>query len=95
MFGVHQEKIGDVSVIICTGRMAGCDAALELGDEVRRHGDARVVLLDLSEVGVSGCGRDGDTCGFAGVDSGLGNSVQIIRPSAWRAAKPATATFDC
>ena len=50
MFGLHQEKIGDVSVIICTGRMAGCDAVLELRDEVRRHGDARVVLLDLSEL---------------------------------------------
>ena len=50
MFGVLQEKIGDVSVIICKGRMAGCGAALELGDEVRRHGDARVVLLDLSEL---------------------------------------------
>jgi anti-anti-sigma regulatory factor len=50
MFGVHQEKIGDVSVIICKGTMAGCDASLELGDQVRRHGDARVVLLDLSEL---------------------------------------------
>jgi anti-anti-sigma regulatory factor len=50
MFGVHQEKIGDVSVIMGKGRMAGCDAALELGNEVRRHGDARVVLLDLSEL---------------------------------------------
>ena len=50
MFGVHQEKIGDVSVIICKGRMAGCAAARELGDEVRRHEDARVVLLDLSEL---------------------------------------------
>jgi anti-anti-sigma regulatory factor len=50
MFGVHQEKIGNVSVIICKGSMAGCDASLKLGDEVRRHGDARVVLLDLSEL---------------------------------------------
>jgi hypothetical protein len=50
MFGVHQEKIGDVSVIICKGKMAGCDASLELGDEVRRHGDASVALLDLSEL---------------------------------------------
>jgi anti-anti-sigma regulatory factor len=50
MFGVHQEKIGDVSVILCKGRMAGCDAALKLRDEVRRQIDARVVLLDLSEL---------------------------------------------
>jgi hypothetical protein len=30
--------------------MVGGDAAFKLGDEVRRQGDARVVLLDLSEL---------------------------------------------
>jgi anti-anti-sigma regulatory factor len=50
MFGVHKEKIGDVSVILCKGRMAGGEAALKLRDEVRRQEDTRVVLLDLSEL---------------------------------------------
>ena len=50
MFGVQKEKIGDVSFILCKGRMVGGDAAFKLGDEVRRQGDARVVLLDLSEL---------------------------------------------
>jgi anti-anti-sigma regulatory factor len=50
MFGVHKEKIGDVSVILCKGRMVGADAAFKLGEEVKRQGNARVVLLDLSEL---------------------------------------------
>jgi hypothetical protein len=36
--------------LLCKGRIADCDAALELKEEVRRHGDARVVVLDLSEL---------------------------------------------
>jgi anti-anti-sigma regulatory factor len=50
MFGVHKEKMGDVSVILCKGRMVGAVAAFKLGEEVKRQGDARVVLLDLSEL---------------------------------------------
>jgi hypothetical protein len=50
MFGVHKEKIGDVSVILCKGRMVGGDAACKLGEEVKRQGNDRVVLLDFSEL---------------------------------------------
>jgi anti-anti-sigma regulatory factor len=50
MFAVHNEKIGDVAVILCEGRMVGSDAAFKLRDEVRRQREARVVLLDLSEL---------------------------------------------
>ena len=54
MFSVHREKIGDVTVILCEGRMVGGDAAFKLRDEVKRQRDARVVLLDLSELGFLG-----------------------------------------
>jgi anti-anti-sigma regulatory factor len=54
MFCVHKEKIGDVTVILCEGRMVGGDAAFKLRDEVKRQRDARVVLLDLSELGFLG-----------------------------------------
>src|SRR5271169_3336053 len=54
VFGVHVEKIGDVAVILCEGRMIGSDAAFRLRDEVRRQTDAHVVLLDLSELGCLG-----------------------------------------
>jgi anti-anti-sigma regulatory factor len=54
MFHVHKEKIGDVTVILCEGRMVGDDAAFKLRDEVKRQRHARVVLLDLSELGFLG-----------------------------------------
>jgi anti-anti-sigma regulatory factor len=54
MFRVHKEKIGDVSVILCEGRMFGEDAAFKLRDEVKRQWDARIVLLDLSELSALG-----------------------------------------
>jgi anti-anti-sigma regulatory factor len=50
MFVVHKEKIGDVAVILCKGKMVGGDAAFELGEEVKRQENSRVVLLDLSEL---------------------------------------------
>jgi len=54
MFGVTMEKIGDVAVILCRGRMIGSDAAFKLRDEVRRQKDCKVVLVDLSELGFLG-----------------------------------------
>jgi anti-anti-sigma regulatory factor len=54
MFSVHKEKIGDVTVILCEGRMVGGDAAFKLRDVVKRQRDARVVLVDLSELGFLG-----------------------------------------
>ena len=50
MYAVHKEKIGDVAVIRCEGRMVGSAAAFKLRDAVRLQGDARVVLIDLSEL---------------------------------------------
>jgi len=60
MFGVHVEKIGDVAVILCEGRMIGSDAAFRLRDEVRRQRNSTVVLLDLSELSFMG----GDVLGM-------------------------------
>jgi len=95
MFDVQVEKIGDVAVILCEGRMISRDAAFRLRDEVERLRDAQVVLLDLSELGF--LGGDGlDMLVFPlGVESTSRYSVQIVRPPAGGAAKPATVTFDC
>lgn len=60
MFGVHVDKIGDVSVVRCEGRMIGSDAAFKLRDEVRRQRESKFVLLDLSELGFMG----GDVLGM-------------------------------
>src|SRR6202167_1522974 len=54
MFGVHVEKIGDMAVIRCEGRMIGSDAAFRLRDEVGRQRRSKLVVLDLSELSFMG-----------------------------------------
>jgi anti-anti-sigma regulatory factor len=54
MFAMHVEKIGNVAVIRCEGRMTGSDAAFRLRDEVRGQRDSHCVLLDLSELDLMG-----------------------------------------
>jgi len=50
MFNLSVEKIGNVVVVYCEGRLVRSDAAFRLRDAVTRQRDARVVLLDLSGV---------------------------------------------
>jgi len=50
MLNVHIEKSGDVVVIRCIGRIVRSEAAFRLRDAVTQQRNARVVLLDLSEV---------------------------------------------
>jgi len=59
MLKLHIERIGDVAVIQCAGTIVQSDATLKLRDAVRQQRDARVILLDLSDVdslGSSGLG---------------------------------------
>lgn len=51
MLKLNVERIGDVAVIHCEGRIVQSDAAFQLRDAVTHQKDARVVLLDLSGVG--------------------------------------------
>ena len=50
MFDVNVEKIGNVAVVHCEGRIVRSDAAFRLRDAVTQQRRARVVLLDLSGV---------------------------------------------
>jgi len=50
MLKVHIEKIADVAVVQCEGRIVHSDAAFKLRDAITQQGDSRAVLLDLSEV---------------------------------------------
>jgi anti-anti-sigma factor len=50
MLEVHITKSVDVVVIQCKGRIVRSAAAFALRDAVTQQRDARVVLLDLSEV---------------------------------------------
>lgn len=50
MFKIHTDKIGTVAVVECEGRLIQSDAAFKLRDAVTSQADAKVVVLDLSEV---------------------------------------------
>jgi anti-anti-sigma regulatory factor len=50
MLGVHIEKIGDLTLIECEGRLVRSEAAFELREAITSQRDARIIVLDLSEV---------------------------------------------
>jgi anti-anti-sigma regulatory factor len=50
MLSVHIENIGEVAVIECEGRIVRSEAAFELRKAVTLQSDARIIVLDLSEV---------------------------------------------
>jgi anti-anti-sigma factor len=50
MLSVHSEKIGDVAVVQCEGRIVHSDSTSRLRDTVTKQTAVRVILLDLSDV---------------------------------------------
>ncbi|MFZ0284353.1 MAG: hypothetical protein WAL32_03930 [Terriglobales bacterium] len=50
MLNLHAERIGDVAIIECDGRIVQSDAAFALRNSVMSQADARIILLDLSGV---------------------------------------------
>ena len=50
MLDVHIEKIGELAVVECEGRVVRSDAAFKLREVVTSLHDARIIVLDLSEV---------------------------------------------
>src|SRR5277367_4867709 len=50
MLTLHVENVGDVAIIECEGRIVQSDAALKLREAVRLESDARIIVLDLSQV---------------------------------------------
>ncbi len=50
MLNVHIEKVGDTAVVECEGRIVRSEAAFTLRDAITSQKDARIVVLDLSEV---------------------------------------------
>ena len=49
MFSVYIDKVGDMAVLQCEGRIVRSEAAFELREVVTSQRDARVVFIDLSE----------------------------------------------
>ena len=52
MLSVHMENIGEMAVIECEGRIVRSEDAFELRKAVNSQSDARIIVLDLSEVTV-------------------------------------------
>jgi len=50
MLSIHIENIGNMVVIECEGRIVRSEAAFELRKAINLQSDARVIVLDLSEV---------------------------------------------
>jgi|KBSMisStandDraft_5_1062788.scaffolds.fasta_scaffold367519_2 anti-anti-sigma regulatory factor len=50
MFAVNVERFGDMAVIECEGRIVQPEAAYQLRNTVIAESDARIIILDLSEV---------------------------------------------
>ena len=50
MLSIYVENIGEMAVIECEGRIVRSDAAFKLREAVTSQRDARIVVLELSEV---------------------------------------------
>ncbi len=47
---LHIDKIGEMTIVECDGRVVRTDAAFRLRDAVTSQSDARIIVVDLSEV---------------------------------------------
>jgi anti-anti-sigma regulatory factor len=56
MPSVHIDNVGQMAIIECAGRFVRNDAAFKLRDAVTSQTDARVVVLDLTEMHAIGGG---------------------------------------
>jgi anti-anti-sigma regulatory factor len=50
MLALHIEKIGELAVVECEGRVVRSEAAFKLREAVTSLRNARIIVLDLSEV---------------------------------------------
>ena len=56
MPSVHIDKVGEMAIIECAGRFVRSEAAFKIRDAVTSQTDARVVVLDLTEMHAIGGG---------------------------------------
>jgi anti-anti-sigma regulatory factor len=50
MLGVHIDKIGNMAVVECEGRIVRSESAFRLREAVISQLDAQIIVIDLSEV---------------------------------------------
>jgi anti-anti-sigma regulatory factor len=52
MLSIYVDQIGEMAVIECEGRLVRSEAGLKLREAVNSQREARIIVLDLSEVAV-------------------------------------------
>jgi len=80
---IEKEQAGDVAVLQCAGKMVDTGALSLLRDAVTGLRQARVIVLDLSEVtllGASGLGMLVFLHNWAGAN---GIQLKLVNPSSW------------
>ena len=82
MFNLMVEKIGNVAVVHCKGRIVRSDAAFRLRRAVTAQTYARVILLDLSGVGALEGGGLGMLLFLQLWIHSLGIQLKVFAPSA-------------
>ena len=50
MLSIFIDNVGEMAVIECAGRIVQSEAIFKLRDAVKSQGDARIIVLDLSDV---------------------------------------------
>ena len=79
MLNLSVENIGDLAVVQCEGRIVQSEAAFKLREAVTSQGDARVVVLDLSEVHAVEGGGSWNAHVSAAMGSRSQHSIQTIQ----------------
>jgi anti-anti-sigma factor len=59
MPNIHVDKVGEMAVVECEGRFVRSDEAFKMRDAVTSQRDARIIVLDLTEVLAIGGGGIG------------------------------------
>ena len=94
MFSVYIDKVGDMAVLQCEGRIVRSEAAFELREVVTSQRDARVVFIDLSEVNALEGGGLGMLIFFTALGSRPQYSTQVIQSVAISPSQAGTCQLD-
>ena len=80
MPSVRIDNLGEMAIVECAGRFVRNNAAFKLRDAVTSQTDARVVVLDLTEMHAIGGGGLGDATALAEMGSRPRYSIQALQP---------------
>jgi anti-anti-sigma regulatory factor len=78
---LHLDDFGEVVIVECEGRIVGSDAVFALRNAVTSRPDARVVILDFSEVDALGGGGIGMLAFLQGWARSRGTRLKLFNPS--------------